>query len=353
MSKRNRVSRMARNGGTAPVAIAQTGAARADAFTFGDPEGVLDRRDLIMAIECWQNGQWYEPPVRPADLARAYRVSPHHTSAIQYKRNQLVRHFRPSRWLDRRNFAAFALDFLVMGNGYLERRDNLAGRPLQMLHSPAMYTRRGVDPGVYWWVPGYKQEAAFRPDRVVHVWEQDLAQELYGLPEYLGALNSGFLNEEATIFRRRFYRNGSHAGFIFYNSEANMSSADSDAIRKAMRESKGPGNFRNLYVHVPNGKKDGIQIIPISEIAAKDEFLGIKGTTRDDILASHRVPPQLLGVMAANATGFGDVRTATDAFHYAEIEPLQLRMLEVNDQVGLEVIAFDPYQPMAPQAAAA
>lgn len=28
--------------------------------------------------------------------------------------------------------------------------------------------------------------------------------------------------------------------------------------------------------------------IPISEVAAKDEFLGIKNATRDDILALHR-----------------------------------------------------------------
>jgi len=323
------------------------------AFTFGDPESVLDRRDLIMYLECWHNGRWYEPPVKPRDLARAYRVTPHHTSAIQYKRNQLVRHFEPTRWLDRRNFAAHVLDFLVMGTAYFERRDNLAGRPMELLNSLAVYTRRGVEDGVFWWVPGYKQEVAFRPGRVYQLTEADVTQEIYGLPEYLGALNSGFLNEEATLFRRRYFRNGSHAGFVFYLNEPTIANADADAIRQALKESKGVGNFKNLFIHAPNGKKDGVQIIPIAEVAAKDEFLGIKGTTRDDILAAHRVPPQLLGVMAANATGFGDVRTATDAFHYAEIEPLMMRLLEVNDWLGLEAVKFRPYQPLSPQAAAA
>ncbi len=34
-----------------------------------------------------------------------------------------------------------------------------------------------------------------------------------------------------------------------------------DALRKALRDSKGPGNFRNLFLYSPNGKKDGVQLI--------------------------------------------------------------------------------------------
>ena len=38
-------------------------------------------------------------------------------------------------------------------------------------------------------------------------------------------------------------------------------------------------------------EKDSVNLIPISEIAAKDDFQAIKGQTRDDQLAAHRVPP--------------------------------------------------------------
>lgn len=34
------------------------------------------------------------------------------------------------------------------------------------------------------------------------------------IPEYLSALNATWLNESATLFRQRYYKNGSHAGFI-------------------------------------------------------------------------------------------------------------------------------------------
>jgi len=58
-------------------------------------------------------------------------------------------------------------------------------------------------------------------------------------------------------------------------------------IHQAMKSAKGSGNFRNLFMYSPNGKKDGIQIIPLSEVAAKDEFLNIKNVSRDDMMAAH------------------------------------------------------------------
>jgi capsid portal protein len=38
---------------------------------------------------------------------------------------------------------------------------------------------------------------------VFHLLEPDINQELYGMPEYLSALNSAWLNESATLFRRK------------------------------------------------------------------------------------------------------------------------------------------------------
>ena len=111
-------------------------------------------------------------------------------------------------------------------------------------------------------------------------------------------------------------------------------------MREALKRAKGPGNFRNMFVHSPSGKDGGIKIIPIAEVGAKDEFLGIKNTTRDDVLAAHRVPPQLLGIIPANAGGFGDPAKALDSFFELEIQPLQSVFLELNDQLGFEAVRF-------------
>lgn len=174
--------------------------------------------------------------------------------------------------------------------------------------------------------------------------EPDLNQEIYGLPEYLSAIPSTLLNESATLFRRNYYINGSYVGFIMCRTDAAQNNEDVNYICKAMKSAKGPGNFRNLFMYSPNGKKDGIQIIPLSEVAAKDEFLNIKNVSRDDMMAAHRVPPQMMGIMPSNVGGFGDVEKASRVFVRNELTPLQKRLQELNNWLDLDIILFKSYE---------
>ncbi len=315
---------------------------RVEAFTFGDPEPVLDAREILDMSEAWWNGQWYEPPVSLAGLAKSFRANPHHSSAIYVKRNILVSTFIPSPMLTRQDFSRWALDFIMFGNGYLQRIDNMLGNALRLAPLPTKYTRRGKN-STYWWVPNMWEKQQLPDGKVFHLIEPDPNQELYGVPEYLAALQSVWLNESATLFRRKYYINGSHAGFVMYLTDPVHDEKDIENLRTALKQAKGPGNFRNLFMYAPNGKKDGIQIIPIAEVQAKDEFLNIKNVSRDDILAGHRIPPQLMGIVPSNAGGFGDVEKAAKIFVRNELEPLQERMSELNDWLGVPVISFKPY----------
>lgn len=320
-----------------------------EAFTFGDPTPVLDRREIMDYAECLHAGKWYEPPISWEGLARSWRASVHHNSALAVKRNVLVSTFKPHPLLSRSDFAQVVIDYLVFGNLFLQVVRNRLGGLLKLDPAPAKFTRRGIDLASYWWVPAYNQEREL--DNVLHLMEHDINQEVYGLPEYLAALNSAWLNESATLFRRKYYQNGSHAGFILYMTDAAQQPADVEALRKALKESKGPGNFRNLFMYAPQGKKDGIQIIPISEVSAKDEFFNIKNVTRDDVLAAHRVPPQLMGIIPSNTGGFGDASKAAEVFYHNEILPLQTRLQEINEILGEQVITFGPYQLAVPSPA--
>ena len=163
------------------------------------------------------------------------------------------------------------------------------------------------------------------------------------MPEYLSALNSAWLNESATLFRRKYYQNGAHAGYIMYVTDAAQSSTDVEALRSAMRDSKGLGNFKNLFFYAPNGKPDGIKIVPLSEVATKDDFFNIKKSSRDDLLSAHRVPPQMMGIIPNNTGGFGDVEKASRVFVRNELIPLQKRLQELNEWLDEEVISFSPY----------
>ncbi|MFN3944585.1 MAG: phage portal protein [Allosphingosinicella sp.] len=314
-----------------------------ECFTFGDPEEVLNRRELLDLIECVHNGRWYEPPIALDGLARAFRVSPHHSSAIILKRNLLVASFLPHPRLSAKAFGAFVQDYQVFGMAYLQRRRNMIGGTLRYDHLLAKYVRRGLEAGRWWWIPrGHRNEEELEPGSVIQAMQPDVNQEIYGVPEYISALQSALLNESATLFRRRYYLNGTHAGFIL-SAMGDFDEGDIDNLREALKNSKGVGNFKNLFLHAPTagGKEGGIKLTPIGEVAAKDEFLGIKNTTRDDVLAAHRVPPQLLGIVPQNQGGFGNPADATDMFFELEIEPLQAAIAgDINEQAGEDVVRY-------------
>ncbi|RRV04452.1 phage portal protein [Pseudomonas sp. v388] len=314
-------------------------AGKVEVFTFGEPAPVLGGHEMFDYLESWFNGRWYEPPLSLDGLARSIRSSVHLNSGLMFKRNMLSKYFTPHPLLSRAAFEQFALDYLCLGNAYLEVRRSRLGKPLELVPPLAKYMRVGRD-GRYFMTQGWKQVHEFEPGTIFHLREADLHQEVYGVPEWICALQSALLNEASTLFRRKYYENGSHAGFILYLTDPAQSEADIDALRHALKNAKGPGNFRNLFVYSPNGKKDGLQLIPVSEVAAKDEFNSIKNQTRDDVLASLRIPPQLMGIVPQNAGGFGSIKEATEVWVENELGVIQGRINAVNYWLEVCVLNF-------------
>lgn len=318
--------------------------AGAQVFTFGEPTPVLEGRGILDYLECWANGRWYEPPLSLEGLAKSVRSSVYLQSALMFKRNMLARTFKPHRLLSRPAFEQLALDWLTFGNGYLERRESRLGSALELVPPLAKYMRRGGELDRFYQVRHWKDEHEFRRGSVFQLREADVDQEIYGVPEWFCALQSALLNESATLFRRKYYNNGSHAGFILYMTDAAQDQADIDDLRTALKNAKGPGNFRNLLVYAPGGKKEGIQLIPVSEVAAKDEFGSVKNISRDDQLAGLRVYPQLMGIVPQNAGGFGSIRDAAEVWAAMELEPMQARLTQVNEWMGEEVVSFGAFE---------
>ena len=139
----------------------------------------------------------YEPPVNLAGLAKSFNAGVHHSSAIHFKANVLASTLIPSKYLPRDAFKRMALDFLTFGNAYLEDRPSRSGKALAYQHALAKYMRRGVDLDTYYFVNGYQAVHQFDKGRVFHLMEPDVNQELYGVPQYLSALQSAWLNEAA------------------------------------------------------------------------------------------------------------------------------------------------------------
>ncbi len=61
------------------------------------------------------------------------------------------------------------------------------------------------------------------------------------------------------------------------------------------------------------------------------------------MLAVHRVPPQLMGIIPSNTGGFGDVEKASKVFVRNELMPLQKRFEELNEWIDDDIIKFNKY----------
>lgn len=311
---------------------------------FGDPEPVLDSRNLLDYGYCPRMQDYYEYPYDINAVAKLFRAATHHTSALITKRNVLTSLFQPNAKFSRREFEALVTNLLVFNNGYLQTQRSMTGQVLNLKARPARYIRRGINDSQYYhidWTQG--QPLQYQSGEIIHVYNPDIDQELYGVPDYLSSTNAILLNEAATLFRRKYYQNGAHAGYILYLSDALTDQQDIDDLEQAVADSKGAGNFKNLFMYVPNGKPDGVKVIPLAEVAAKDEFASIKIASRDDQLAGHRVPPQLMGIVPNNTGGFGDIKKAAEVFYWHEIVPIQNMLLDINDQIGEDLILFNEY----------
>ncbi|WP_277972435.1 phage portal protein [Pantoea agglomerans] len=340
-----KVAQAAMAAGT-PSAVMDQGSAPVETFsaiTLDSPVPLHGWGDFLDCMECAKNGQYYETPISFYELARLFGVAPYHQSALYFKRNVIAECWKPHPWLTRHDVNAAVLDYLVFGNAYFAVEKNRLGTPVRLRHIPAKYTRRGVDLETYWFVQNDVQDFSYAPGSVCHILNPEIHQEIYGLPEYLAVMMSVYLNSDATMFRRNYFINGSHAGKLIYVSDALANPRQIDDLKKSLAGVNGQKAFKNILVYAAGGKKDGIQIMPFSEITAKDDFSSIKNITRNDMLAAHRVPPQLMGIIPNEASGFGDVEKAAKVFAINELYPIMSSLKHLNDWIGAPVFDFNPY----------
>lgn len=113
-------------------------------------------------------------------------------------------------------------------------------------------------------------------------------------------------------------------------NDAAQISCDIKHMRKTMRDTKGVSNFRNLFMYAPNGKTDGINILPLSEVAMKNDFLISK---RPAVMTCWPRTGclQMMGIISDNAGAGDDVVKAVQVFVRNELTPLQESLKEINN----------------------
>lgn len=325
----------------AELNLADQSPGRAMAFKFGDPESVLNSSPADY-LGVFSNGEYYEPPVSLRGLGKILRANGYHCTIPPFRRNRLLQYYISNETLPDDQLGGASIDFDVLGNCYFQHLRNVFGETVGFRHLRAINMRKHKKDDVYIQLqPNGKDPIEFKPGEVIHLKEYDVMQGIYGIPQYFGGINAVMLGEEATLFRRKYYVNGAHMGYILYTADPSLDERDEEAIKKAVTESKGVGNFRSLYLNIPNGKEKSVQLIPVGDIATKDEFERIKNITRDEILAMWRIQAALAGVRPDNTGGYGDIEKIARVYFEYETVPAQDVFLQLNQYLkGSRKLAF-------------
>jgi len=78
----------------------------------------------------------------------------------------------------------------------------------------------------------------------------------------------------------------------------------------------------------------------VGNIGTKDDHEKIKSITEREMLAMHRMPPGLSGIIPENTAGFGDVEKAMRVYYYLEVKSMLATFETLNEQYSEQVVKF-------------
>ncbi|MFJ5422259.1 phage portal protein [Pectobacterium parvum] len=297
---------------------------RGSVITFGEPEPILTTGTDYHNI--WYDNEYnhWRLPIDRLALSQLPNLNAQHGGVLYARRNMVAGGYI-SGGLTTDQVEQMAFDYLLFGDVAILKIRNVFGEVIDLFPLPSLYLRCRKDGSFVILQEG--PALVYEPEDIVFFKTYDPRQQVYGLPDYIGGIHSALLNSEATIFRRRYYNNGAHMGFILYANDPNITTEVEAEIKEKIEQSKGLGNFRNMFISIPKGGVDGVKLMPVGEVSAKDEFANIKGITAQDIFTAHRFPAGLAGIIPTNGAIMGNPDTARTTYRKDEVIPLQRKFM--------------------------
>lgn len=297
---------------------------RGSVITFGEPEPILTTGTDYHNIWYDTEAEHWRLPIDRMALAQLPNLNGQHGGVLYARRNMVASGYIGGG-LTADQVEQMAFDYFTFGDVAILKLRNIFREVIGLLPLPSLYLRCRKDGSFAVLQEG--PALIYDPQDVVFFKMYDPRQQVYGLPDYIGGIHSVLLNSEATIFRRRYYNNGAHMGFILYTNDPSMTVEMEAEIKDKIAESKGIGNFRNMFINIPKGNPEAVKLLPVGEVSAKDEFANIKGITAQDIFTAHRFPAGLAGIIPTNGAVMGNPETARTTYRKDEVIPLQRKFM--------------------------
>lgn len=320
---------------------AASGAAKM--FEFGGIERVQMQNPLQCEDVTFDDSkQFYTPPIEPEQLSKLLTANSYHGAIVEARTRILSKDYIESPYLPFADMMNACKDIVTFGHCYFQVFRNAFGAPLRLGHIAGQYTRRGKnnrfarindDESIDW----------YKPHEVCQIRLYDPRQNLYGLPDYLSGIESALLSQDATQFRRRYYKNGMHMGFILYMTDPHMTPESEAMLAEALKKSRGVGNFSSMLINIPGGQEKGVQLIPVGNIGTKDEFEGVKKISSQEVIVAHRYPAGMSGIIPPEGASLGNPLQFSQMYYENEARPLHKLICGINLQLPSHMhIKFEP-----------
>lgn len=300
------------------------------AFTFGGVEKIgVTNPAHYDGVEFEESEGFYTPPIEPDALSDMMIANSYHGAIVEARARIIAKDYRESEILHFDDMMNICKDLVGFGQCAYQVFYNFLNVPVRLAHVPWQPIRKGKN-NRFVRLNADETKTWYKKDEIYHVKLYDPKQNVYGLPDYLSGLQSAMLSEDATLFRRRYYKNGAHMGFILYTTDPNMTPKVEDELQNALKNSRGVGNFKSLLINIPNGQEKGVQLIPVGDVSTKDEFNTIKTVSSQDVMVAHRFPPGLSGIIPTQGTTMGDPEKYNKTYYENEVYPMQKLLMTVN-----------------------
>lgn len=288
-------------------------------FSFGESEAFQDFNNYqYNALFYNETDDYWETPLDRLGLNKLTRINAYHGAILMARRNMIAGRYL-SGGMSMQQTQSLVHNYLEFGDvAVLKIRDHF-GNVVRLHPLPSVNTRKNKT-GDIRLLERDDIIRKYSAEDIIFIAQYDPIQQVYGAPDYLGCVQSALLSSDATTFRRRYYKNGLHMGFIFYATDPNLSKEDEEDLKEKMASSRGVGNFRSMFINIPNGREKGIQLIPVGDIATKDEFEKIKQITAQEVLTGHRFPAELAAIIPSGGTR-GDPLKFNFVYHQNEVIP--------------------------------
>ena len=270
-------------------------------FNFGEAEPFNDFNNYEYTELFYNDSDdYWETPLDRIGLNKLTRVNAYHGAILMARRNMIAGRYLTGG-MSKQQAQSLVHNFLEFGDVAVLKIRNHFGQVVRLHPLPSAHVRKNKKGDVRL-LEREDKIRKYKAKDIIFISQYDPIQQVYGAPDYLGCVQSALLSKDATTFRRRYYKNGLHMGFIFYATDPNLSKEDEEDLKEKMSSSKGVGNFRSMFVNIPNGKEKGIQLNPVGDIATKDECEKIKNITAQEVLTGHRFPAELAAIIPSGGT---------------------------------------------------